>query len=87
MEFLQDHDIELFTEKEVGAGDLRIWREDWFNNGRWWLNLCDSTMFASGRGDRRENAICDLRGRTEDGVQEALYCYRKQVSKTKKKKL
>ena len=44
-------------------------------------------MFASGRGDRRENAICDLRGRTEDGVQEALYCYRKQVSKTNKNKL
>lgn len=37
--------------------------------------------FFLGGGNRCENTICDIWRWPEDGVQETLYCYRKQVSK------
>lgn len=43
------------------------------------LHLYDTTACALGRGGRCENTVCDLRRWLEDGVQEAVYCNRKQV--------
>lgn len=41
--------------------------------------MYDTTACALGRGSRCENTVCDLRRWLEDGVQEAVYCNRKQV--------
>lgn len=39
------------------------------------LHLHDTCTCPSGCGCGRENTLCDLRGRPEDGVQEAVHCH------------